>query len=267
MTSNDTRVAPESPKGTTAPPQPDLPSKRNFRLGVALVLALMVGGALLGTVVSHFHLLAVRRQQAQKLPSLASSQPIQTNLANFMGLSPAPGTAAPGFTLVDQQGKPVSMSQFRGKVVALEFMDTKCTDICPIISQEFVDAYHDLGAKASNVVFLGVNVNAANASVADVASFTSAHGLSTIPNWYFLTGSPAALKAVWNAYGVQVQIDPKNGTVLHSNPLYFIGPHGHERYVATPYANMLPNGTGYLAPSSISRWGKGIAQYSAKMLP
>ena len=262
MASNETQVAPERP---ASPPQPDLPSKRNFRLGVALVLVLMVAGALLGKVVSHYHLLAQRRQQAQKLPSLGASQPIQANLANFMGLSPAPGTTAPNFTLVDQNGQPVSMNQFRGKVVALEFMDTKCVDICPIISQEFVDAYHDLGPKASNVVFLGVNVNAANASVADVASFTSAHGLGHIPNWYFLTGSPAALKAVWNAYGVQVQVDKKTGAVLHSNPLYFIGPHGHERYVATPYANMLPNGTGYLGASSITRWGTGIAHYAGQM--
>lgn len=264
MAHNDTQLAREKPAST---PQPDLPSKRNFRLGVALVLVLMVAGALLGKVVSYYHLLAQRHQQAQKLPSLASSQPIQANLANFMGLSPAPGTTAPNFTLVDQKGQPVSLSQFRGKVVALEFMDSKCIDICPIISQEFVDAYHDLGTRASKVVFVGVNVNAANASVADVASFTAEHGLGGIPNWYYLTGSPAALKAVWNAYGVQVQVDPKTGVVLHSNPLYFIGPRGHERYVATPYANMRPNGTGYLAASSITRWGTGIAHYTGKLEP
>lgn len=40
------------------------------------------------------------------------------------------------------------------RAVILEFMDTHCVDICPIVSQEFVDAYHDLGATASHAVFL-----------------------------------------------------------------------------------------------------------------
>ena len=49
--------------------------------------------------------------------------------------------------------------RYRGKVVVLEFMDPHCTDIYPIVSQEFIDAYHDLGRAAGDVVFAAVNVN------------------------------------------------------------------------------------------------------------
>ena len=70
---------------------------------------------------------------------------ISTSLANLMQLSPVPATRAPGFTLTDQQGHTMSLASLRGKVVVLEFMDPHCTDICPIVSQEFVDAYHKLG--------------------------------------------------------------------------------------------------------------------------
>ena len=60
----------------------------------------------------------------------------------------------------------------RGKVVVLEFMDPHCVDICPIVSQEFVDAYHDLGPLAAKVVFVAVNVNQYHATVADIAAFS-----------------------------------------------------------------------------------------------
>ena len=71
---------------------------------------------------------------------------ISTSLANLMQLSPVPGVRAPGFTFTDQRGHTMPLASLRGKVVVLEFMDPHCTDICPIVSQEFVDAYHELGA-------------------------------------------------------------------------------------------------------------------------
>src|SRR5215470_1544862 len=61
-----------------------------------------------------------------------------TGLANEMLLTPLPRQQAPGFTLTDQAGRTTGLSALRGKVVVLEFMDPHCTDICPIVSQEFV---------------------------------------------------------------------------------------------------------------------------------
>jgi cytochrome oxidase Cu insertion factor (SCO1/SenC/PrrC family) len=42
------------------------------------------------------------------------------------------GTPAPDFRLVSQFGQPMSLSQFRGKVVILAFTDSQCTTICPL---------------------------------------------------------------------------------------------------------------------------------------
>ena len=64
---------------------------------------------------------------------------------NLMELSPVPVRPAPRFTPTDQGGQVLSLSSFGGKVVVLEFMDPHCTGICPIVPDEFVDAYHDLG--------------------------------------------------------------------------------------------------------------------------
>ena len=46
---------------------------------------------------------------------------------------PAAGDAVPDFTLLDQSGKTVDLKQFRGKVVLLTFIYTRCplADFCP----------------------------------------------------------------------------------------------------------------------------------------
>jgi protein SCO1/2 len=41
---------------------------------------------------------------------------------------------APEFTLTSQYGAPVALSDFRGKVVAVTFIFTLCTDTCPVLT-------------------------------------------------------------------------------------------------------------------------------------
>jgi cytochrome oxidase Cu insertion factor (SCO1/SenC/PrrC family) len=184
---------------------------------------------------------------------------ISTSLANYMQLSTVPGKSAPGFTLTDQYGHAMSLSAFLGKTVVLEFMDPHCTDICPIISSEFVDAYRDLGAQAKNVVFLAVNVNPFHTKVTDVAAFSDEHGLTAIPSWHFFTGSVPTLKQVWANYDVLVQAPNPNADVVHTSTVYFISPNGTEEFAAQPMDDHTANGTSYLPAGQISEFGTGIA--------
>ena len=183
---------------------------------------------------------------------------VSTQLSNMMELSPLRGTKAPGFTLTDQRGHAVKLSALRGKVVVLEFMDPHCTDICPIVSQEFVDAYRDLGPAAGKVVFAAINVNRYHATVHDMAAYSAAHGLSTIPSWHFLTGRIPALRAAWRDYHITVETLSPNADVAHTSPVYFIDPGGRERFLATPMADH-KNGNAYLPLSELADWGHGIA--------
>ncbi len=184
---------------------------------------------------------------------------VPTALINLMGLSPVPARPAPGFTLTDQNGQVLPLSRFRGKVVVLEFMDPHCTDICPIVSQEFTGAYHDLGRAASQVVFAAVNVNRYHERAAEMLAYSREHQLTTIPDWHFFTGPTPALEAVWRGYNVAVQAPSPSADVVHTSIVYFIGPGGTERYVAAPMADHTSNGTAYLPGGQISGWGHGIA--------
>jgi cytochrome oxidase Cu insertion factor (SCO1/SenC/PrrC family) len=185
---------------------------------------------------------------------------------SLMGLSPLPAGRAPGFTLTDQDGRVLSLSGFRGKAVVLEFMDSRCTGICPLVSQEFIDAYHDLGKTQGRVVFVAVNVNQQYNRAADVLAYSKAHALTAVPDWYFLTGPAAALRAVWREYDIAVTAVGQDGALVHAAPVFFIGPRGNERYIAESAADRTSVGTVYLPPGQISGWGQGIAQVAEAML-
>lgn len=191
---------------------------------------------------------------------------VPTSVANEMALSSLPGSRAPGFTLVDQAGRTRSLQGFRGRVVVLGFMDPHCTDVCPIVSQELVDAYRDLGTTARHVVFLGVNVNEYFAGVPSVAGFSRAHRLDSIPSWHFLTGPASELRPVWHHYGVTVEAPNPQADIVHTSILYFIGPDGRERYVAAPQVDHHHNGDAFLPGTTLRTWGQGIALVSKSLL-
>jgi cytochrome oxidase Cu insertion factor (SCO1/SenC/PrrC family) len=234
--------------------------------GRGLLRAAMMSGvvtALLAAVVVSSAYLIVRHDRSsapgQLLRPSGIPASISTSLATLMALTPVPAAQAPGFTLTDQQGRTLSLAAFHGKVVVLEFMDPHCTDICPIVSNEFIDAYHDLGPLAGKVVFAAVNVNQYHAAVRDMAQYSSEHQLATIPDWHFLTGPVPQLQTVWRDYNVEVQAPNPNADIVHTSAVYFIDPQGREKYLASPMTDHTKAGTAYLPADQIASWGHGIA--------
>jgi cytochrome oxidase Cu insertion factor (SCO1/SenC/PrrC family) len=146
-------------------------------------------------------------------------------------LAPSQTSAAPPFSLVDQNGRPTSLAQLRGKVVVWALSDDRCTDLCVLFAQDIVAADHDLGRAADHVVFVAVNANPYYPSTADVHSWSVQNDLESLPNWEYLTASPAQLQAVWSAYHVNVILDPKDQTVQHDTTIQFIDPEGRTRAV------------------------------------
>ncbi len=191
-----------------------------------------------------------------------------SSLQQLMGLSELPNRAAPNFTLLDQSGQTVSLSQFRGKAVALAFMDSRCTTVCPLLAEELQLAQKDLGSAANKAVFVAVNVNPLAAKVSDVVAFDTLHGLSGMANWYFLTGTPSQLFNVANRYGISVLV-PKNNdpnNIEHTDYVYLIDSKGLERYLVVPVVDVTKSGTGYLPEPTLAQWGHGFATYLLKVM-
>jgi len=230
----------------------------------AMVLAGLLGlSALVGYLVFRVH----EHDSGLLIRPTGIPATVSTRTADLMQLSPVPKAPAPGFTLTDQAGRTVSLASMRGKVVVLEFMDPHCTDICPLVSQEFIDAYRDLGDRASQVALVAVNVNRYHLRVADVTAFSAEQRLTTLPSWHFLTGPYPSLQAVWQAYNVEVEAPSPSADVIHSSVMYFIDPSGQERYVASPMADHTSGGASFLAAGQLAAWGQGIAQVAGQLVP
>jgi len=163
------------------------------------------------------------------------------------------GAPAPAVTLVNQFGQPMSLSQFRGRVVMLSFEDSECTTVCPLTTQSMVLAKELLGKAGNSVQLLGVDANPDATKVADVMDYSRVHGM--INQWDFLTGSLAQLKSVWKAYNIDVQIE--SGQIDHTPALYVIDQQGRLQKV---YLTQM-------AYSSVTQSAQVLATEVASLLP
>ena len=240
----------------------------SLRRGPGLVIIAAAVAVLVLAASAGYAVIRVRQHPEATAGLRASGIPasVSTSLSNLMQLSPVQVRAAPGFTLTDQGGHAVSLAGLRGRVVVLEFMDPHCTDICPIVSQEFIGAYRDLGASASHVVFVAVNVNRYHLRVADVAAFSSEQRLTQVPSWHFLTGSYPSLAAVWQDYEITVDAPGPDADVIHSSQMYFIDEQGRERFVADPMVDHTASGSSYLPAGQLASWGQGIALVARQLV-
>ena len=264
MSVSEPATSAELPAGRAQAPVRRPPRRGLFVLLTAMLVVVGAGFVAFGIHYRNAHSTA---GSGASIRAAGIPPNISTPLANLMGIDALPSTAAPNFTLTDQNGQTLSLSSFRGHPVVLEFMDPHCTDICPIVSQEFVDAYHDLGKAGRNVVFLAVNVNRYALTVKDVATFSSAHGLDAIPTWRFFTGPYPTLAAIWKQYGIAVISRGPTKDTIHSSIIYFIGPNGRERFLASPQDNHTKSGRAYLPLNQLAAWGHGIALASKDLLP
>ena len=67
---------------------------------------------------------------------------------------------APDFTLTSQDGEPVSLHDFRGKVVAVTFIYTYCPDLCPMLTANMVSVQDRLGSEfGSRIAFVSITVD------------------------------------------------------------------------------------------------------------
>jgi cytochrome oxidase Cu insertion factor (SCO1/SenC/PrrC family) len=124
---------------------------------------------------------------------------------------------APDFTLTDQNGHTVTMASLRGKVILLTFLDPVCTTDCPIIGAEFKEAGVLLGSADPDVELVAIAANPVYYSIADDRAFDTEAGLTTVPNWRYLTGSLPQLEKLWNQYGVDVENLPAGAMAAHND--------------------------------------------------
>jgi cytochrome oxidase Cu insertion factor (SCO1/SenC/PrrC family) len=115
----------------------------------------------------------------------------------------------------------------RGKVIVISFLDPECYDSCPLLANEMANAVDMLGVKASDVALLAINVNPFFNHRADVAAFTNEHGLSSMRNWYFVTGTNRQVSDVLASFGQGITV-PRVGMIGHPQTVLIIDRQGRQ---------------------------------------
>jgi len=139
----------------------------------------------------------------------------------------APGArAAPDFTLRDVAGTPVSLSQQRGRVVLLTFLDSACRQSCPVEGAELSQTLRQFD-RAVPLSLIVVSVEPGADTPASVRSVVASWG-GWRADWHWLVGSgDGGLQRVWAAYGIAVA--EQQGTLLHGSDLFLIDGQGYQR--------------------------------------
>jgi protein SCO1/2 len=79
-----------------------------------------------------------------------------------------------GFALIDHNGKPRTLADFRGKVVLMFFGYTQCPDVCPTTMAEMSAVMKELGPAADKVQVLFVTLDPERDTPALLAQYVPA---------------------------------------------------------------------------------------------
>jgi protein SCO1/2 len=113
-----------------------------------------------------------------------------------------PSVPAPGFTLSDQSGRPISLSEYRGRVVIVTFLYSTCGDTCIVIAQQIRGALDELEEEhAREPVVLIVSADPGADSPAHVLRFL--REVSLTGRVQYLSGPLPRLRSIWAAYRVK----------------------------------------------------------------
>jgi protein SCO1/2 len=133
------------------------------------------------------------------------------------------------FKLIDHNGQPRTLADFRGKVLVVFFGFTHCPDVCPITLSELARALKRLGADAQRVQVVMITVDPER----DAPQVLKQYVTALDPGFLGLTGDPQAIAETAREFKVFYQkspgATPQAYSVDHSSGTFVYDPAGRLR--------------------------------------
>jgi len=136
------------------------------------------------------------------------------------------GKPVPDFTLTNQDGKKISLADFRGKALAITFIYARCPlpDYCIKMSTNFSDLANQLKTDAEwkdKVRLLSISFDPENDTPAKLRSYGAGYlGNQKPPDfsvWQLAVGTDAEVRKIADFFGLDYSTDENNKTQINHN--------------------------------------------------
>jgi len=132
---------------------------------------------------------------------------------------------APAFRLTDQDGNPRALEDFRGQLVLLDFIFTRCPGPCPILTGLHVKLQRELSPELrARTRLVSISLDPLRDTPAVLREYAQKRG-ADLANWSFLTGEQGEVDAVLKSYGVG-SVRTADGQIEHVVVTFLIDGNG-----------------------------------------
>jgi protein SCO1 len=121
----------------------------------------------------------------------------------------------PEITLINQEDKTVALSSLlkSSERVALNFIFTTCTTICPVMTATFAKMRQQLGTEADKLLMISISIDPEQDTPAALQAYAKRYQAN--PQWQFLTGDLEPIVAIQKAFNAYT------GNKMNHRPLTF----------------------------------------------
>ena len=142
-----------------------------------------------------------------------------------------PGERIPNVALINQDGKPIHLSDFKRKALLITFIYTRCPlpTFCPRVSGQFASMHDDLAKSPedyNNTHLLSISLDPKYDSAPVLRKYGLAylHDESGFKHWEFASTTPSDLRKLATAFGLEYFQD--GNQITHTMSTILIAPDG-----------------------------------------
>ena len=128
-------------------------------------------------------------------------------------------------TLLDQNGRDVSLASLKGRPLLFDFIYTRCPGPCVTLTAQMKAVARRLGGNLGTTVgFVSISVDPEHDRPPQLLSFAKERG-ADLAGWQFLTGTPEQIDQVMACFMLRRQGAP-NGDIDHVLEFFLVGSDG-----------------------------------------
>jgi protein SCO1 len=145
---------------------------------------------------------------------------------------PEPGDDVPDFSFTNQSGKRISLKHYRGKVLFLTFIYTRCPfpDFCPRVTSNFAELYKQLDADRAlyGAHLLSISFDPGHDTPKVLRDYgysvAHTHEPALFKRWEFAVPPASDLPKIADFFALTIK--PEGGLITHTLSTAVIGPGG-----------------------------------------